>query len=415
MAKKKRVGFVSTRIAGTDGVSLETYKWFQVLERNGYQCYAFAGELDTPEAKSFLEPKAHFSDPEVLDISQECFGTTKRSSLVSKHIQDLKDHLKGRIYDFCREFDIDILIPENALAIPMHIPLGIALTEFLAETGMPAVAHHHDFRWERDRFLINGVEDYLQYAFPPVLKNVRHVVINSAASRQLSFRRGISNVVIPNVFDFKTKPTKSPNGEALRAEFGFEPGDLFVLQPTRIVPRKWIERAVELVGLLGERRPRLVISHEWGDEGDFYVERVREFARQHSVELVLIGDIMASIRSFGAQNTKHYTIDDAYGAADLVTYLSGYEGFGNAFIEAIYFKKPIVVNRYSIFVEDIEPCGFDIIAINSFVTRGIVGRIKEYLAPERLQAALDKNFNLGAKYFSYEVLEKKLIPLLESF
>jgi glycosyltransferase involved in cell wall biosynthesis len=36
-----------------------------------------------------------------------------------------------------------------------------------------------------------------------------------------------------------------------------------------------------------------------------------------------------------------------------VTYLSGYEGFGNAFIEAIYFKKPIIVNRYSIFVEDI--------------------------------------------------------------
>ena len=28
----KKVGFVSTRIAGTDGVTLETYKWHQVLE-----------------------------------------------------------------------------------------------------------------------------------------------------------------------------------------------------------------------------------------------------------------------------------------------------------------------------------------------------------------------------------------------
>ena len=56
----KRIGFVSTRIAGTDGVTLETYKWYQVLERNGYECCFFAGELDTPKERSMLEPKAHF-------------------------------------------------------------------------------------------------------------------------------------------------------------------------------------------------------------------------------------------------------------------------------------------------------------------------------------------------------------------
>jgi glycosyltransferase involved in cell wall biosynthesis len=298
MAEKKRVGFVSTRIAGTDGVSLETYKWFQVLERNGYKCYAFAGELDTPAERSFLEPKAHFNHPEVLEINRQCFGRSKRSPHISKQVQALKNHLKDKLYEFCREFGIDVLIPENVLAIPMHIPLGVALTQFLAETGMPAVAHHHDFSWERDRFLVNGVQDYLQYAFPPALTTMRHVVINSAAARQLSFRRGISNTVIPNVFDFKTMPPEAPNGKVLRSELGFEPDDLFVLQPTRIVPRKWIERAVELVSLLGERKPRLVISHEWGDEGDGYVERVREFAQGRGVELVLIGDIIGPIRSF---------------------------------------------------------------------------------------------------------------------
>ncbi|MBW1888542.1 MAG: hypothetical protein JRI52_09375 [Deltaproteobacteria bacterium] len=53
----KKVGFVSTRISGTDGVSLETYKWYQVLERNRFECYFFAGELDTPKDRSFLSPK----------------------------------------------------------------------------------------------------------------------------------------------------------------------------------------------------------------------------------------------------------------------------------------------------------------------------------------------------------------------
>jgi len=36
----------------------------------------------------------------------------------------------------------------------MHIPLGLALTEFLAETSLPCIAHHHDFYWERERFAI---------------------------------------------------------------------------------------------------------------------------------------------------------------------------------------------------------------------------------------------------------------------
>ncbi len=56
----KRVGFVSTRISGTDGVSLETYKWYQVLERNGYECYFFAGELDTPPGSIFIGTEGPF-------------------------------------------------------------------------------------------------------------------------------------------------------------------------------------------------------------------------------------------------------------------------------------------------------------------------------------------------------------------
>ena len=36
------------------------------------------------------------------------------------------------------------ILPENVLTIPMHLPLGIALTELIAETQIPTIAHHHD-------------------------------------------------------------------------------------------------------------------------------------------------------------------------------------------------------------------------------------------------------------------------------
>ena len=411
----KRVGFVSTRIAGTDGVSLETYKWYQVLERNGHQCFFFAGDLDTPEDRSFLEPKAHFDEPEILEIHNKCFGATTRERSVSERIHKLKDYLKSRLYEFCRNFDLDIIIPENALAIPMNIPLGMAITELVAETGMPAIAHHHDFSWERKRFLINSVQDYLQYAFPPLLGSLRHVVINSEASRQLSYRRGISNTIIHNVFDFGNHIKVSRNSNLLRNELGFEKDDLFVLQPTRIVPRKWIERAVELVSLLDQKKRRLVVSHESGDEGDLYAERVFEYAQRLGVELIYIGDKIGSSRCFQVPSDKKYTIDDVYHSSDLVTYPSGYEGFGNAFVEAVYFKRPIVVNRYSIYIEDIEPCGFEVIPFDGFITKRVVDRIKQFLAPENVRSTVEKNYELGKRYFSYEVLERDLLPIIESF
>lgn len=411
----KRVGFVSTRIAGTDGVSLETYKWYQILERNRFECYFFAGELDTPEDRSFLEPQAHFEAPEIMEIQESCFGIPNRDKSLSERIHRIKDHLKSKLYDFCGQFDIDILIPENALAIPMNIPLGMAITEHLAETGMPAIAHHHDFSWERSRFLINGVEDLLHYAFPPLLSSLRHVVINSEASRQLSYRRGISNVIIPNVFDFENPAPNSSKAWLLREELGFEEEDLFVLQPTRVVPRKWIERAAEMVSLMKLKKSRLVVSHESGDEGDGYSKRVREYADRLGVELLYMGDKIGSSRCFAANGGKKYAIDDIYQAADLVSYPSGHEGFGNAFVEAIYFKKPIVVNRYTIFIEDIEPCGFEIIPFEGFVTKETVDCIKAFLEPEHLREAVYTNYDLGRKYFSYEVLEQKLLPVIESF
>lgn len=123
----KRIGFVSTRIAGTDGVSLETYKWSQVLERNGYSCFFFAGELDTPAARSFHEPLAHFEHRDIMEVNREIIGKRRRSMKTTAKIHELCENLKSRLYRFCEQFELDFLIPENALAIPMNIPLFMGL------------------------------------------------------------------------------------------------------------------------------------------------------------------------------------------------------------------------------------------------------------------------------------------------
>lgn len=405
----RNVGFISTRLSGTDGVSLETAKWADVLEQGRFNCFYFAGELDFPEDHCYLVPEAHFTHPEIKNIHEKCFGVNVRERAVTTKIQHFKSLLKDHIYQFIQKFDIRLLIVENALTIPVNIPLGIAITEVIAETGLPTVAHHHDFFWERDRFMLNAVDDYLRMAFPPDLPSIRHIVINSFADAQLSLRTGISAFVVPNVMDFDNPPLPPEDYTAdVREALNISDDELFILQPTRVVQRKGIEHAIELAHRIG-MKAKLVISHASGDEGYDYEQRLKEYSKILGVETRFVSEIINEERGTTGDGRKIYTLEDIYPYADLVTYPSTFEGFGNAFLEAVYFRKPIVVNRYSIFTKDIKPRGFQVIEIDGYVTEAAVKQTREVLSdPVLCQRMVDHNYELGRKYFSYQVLQRML-------
>ena len=414
--KVHNIGFVSTRFAGTDGVSLETEKWTQVFEKERFHCYYFAGELDRPAAQSFHAPKAHFQEPEIRTIFNTAFASTAngvRSRQLSSQIHAIKEQLKDQLYDFIKKFNIDLLVPENSLTIPLNIPLGLALTEVIAETGLPTIAHHHDFFWERQQFKTNSVWDYLNMAFPPHLPPIRHVVINSAAANQLSLRTGISSTLIPNVMDFKHPPPEPDDYAAdVRQALGLDDDEKLILQPTRVVKRKGIENAIELLSRLN-MKARLVISHASGDEGHDYEQRIIDYSQRMQVNTLFVSDIINEKRGTTADGRKIYTLYDIYHHADFITYPSTVEGFGNAFLEAVYFRKPILVNRYSIFAFDIKPKGFSTVEIDGYVTDEAVAQVRDLLQNPRLQKKMvEANYELAEKYYSYEVLHEKLMNLM---
>lgn len=410
----RRIGFVSTRFAGTDGVSLETRKWVDVLTRLGHHCYFFAGECDYPPEQSQVVPRAHFLHPEIRAINEIAFTKRTRPRALTEQIHTFAAELKQALYEFVRAFDIELVIVENAVTIPLNVPFGIAITEFLAENNLPAIAHHHDFFWERKHLLVGCVWDYLDMSFPPHLSNLRHVVINSLAGEQLSLRSHVFGLLIPNVMDFENPPAPPPDGftSDLRAELGIADDAYLILQPTRIIPRKGIEHAIELVARLGVPA-QLVISHASGDEGDAYAARVCEYASLLNVPLRLVANRVGATRGMTADGKKIYAIDDVYSQADLVTYPSTIEGFGNAFLETLYFKRPIVVNDYSVYNVDIRPRGFRVIEFDGFITDETVRETRELLEnPARVQAMVEHNYAVARKHYSYAVLERRLETML---
>ena len=410
----QRMGFVSTRFAGTDGVSLESNKWARVLEQDEHQCFWYAGRLDKDPAVSLCVPEAFFGHPENQWITDRIWGRTARDPLVTERIHALAAYLKGTLYDFVKKFDIKILVFENVLSIPMHVPLGVAVTEMVAETHGPAIAHHHDFYWERTRYSVNAVNDFLDMAFPSRDHDLQHVVINEAAGEELARRKAVSSILIPNVLDFENPPPP-PDAYAAdaRAEMGLGPDDVMILQPTRVVPRKGIEHAVNLLKMLGDPKYKLVVTHEAGDEGLEYRTMLAEYARQSGVDLRFFATRVGDVRQLTSDGKKVYTLEDIYPHAALVTYPSLYEGFGNAFLEAVYFRKPVLVNRYAIFHRDIEPKGFQVPVMEGFLTHEVVDEVRRILEDaDYRKKMVDHNYRIASRHFSYDELRRRLRMLI---
>ena len=90
------------------------------------------------------------------------------------------------------------------------------------------------------------------------------------------------------------------------------------------------------------------------------------------------------------------------------------EGFGNALLEAFYFKRPVFVNRYGVYSQDIAPTGVRCIEIDGHLTPEVIRTAAAWLANvSPVLEATERNYEIGLSHFSYRVLEERVVPLFE--
>jgi glycosyltransferase involved in cell wall biosynthesis len=133
-----------------------------------------------------------------------------------------------------------------------------------------------------------------------------------------------------------------------------------------------------------------------------------------NADTLFVYDIINEKRGLTKDGRKIYTLEDIYPYADLVTYPSTFEGFGNAFLEAVYFRKPVVVNLYSIYMVDIKPKGFSAIELGGYVTDAAVRKTRQILEnPELRKKMVDQNYQIAKEFFSYSILRQRVKSFLE--
>lgn len=420
------IGIIIGRIGDIDGVGLETEKWIKVLERMGHEIYVLSGSFRGDVIKSNRQthlPILSFSSPECeWEQNRAFFFPPDDPDELLMTLNENAHRIATAIFSWTLRNKLDVILSENASALPCHLSMGLGIKLAVEDLNVNIVTHDHDYAWERgDRYKspFPEINKLVRETFP--LKSssqTRHAVINSHAQHEIKTRLGIDSIVVPNVMDFK-KPFGVPddyNSDMLK-QLGMNEDDIQLFQITRIVARKGIEVAIDLVSRLEDPKVKLVVTGSAADDErkGYYkllIERVRELGLEkqvhHAYQRVL------SHRGRTSKGEKIYSLSDAYARATACTYFSTYEGFGNAFVEAVLAKCPIFVNNYKpVFWPDIGSLGFKCVMLeDNVLTDDAVAQISEIIHNKKLRIEIgNHNFELGCKHFSYEVLETKLEEL----
>ena len=410
-----RIGIIIGRIGGVDGVALETEKWIEVLKRLGHEVFVISGEFEFWKINRQYHtrfPVLSFFSPEVKWEQRKAFyQPDKDAGPILDHIENISNMIEKKLSRWVLKNKIEVLLSENASALPSHLSMGVAIKKLVKNTGLPIVTHDHDFHWERGKRYVSvhdEINTLIDDTFPLLLPNVRHAVINTFGLDTFKKKFNLDATLVANVMNFDREygvPNKD-NSYFLRG-LGVGRDEIALLQVTRIVRRKGIETAVSLIEKLNDKKLKLIITGNNNDDQNraYYNEIVDQIHDLNLSNQVIFASHMVR---------NHKDLSDVYAHGRACTYFSTYEGFGNAFIEAVLAKKPIFVNNYKpVFMQDIGNKGFKTVMLeDNNLTDDKVKKMADIIYdPERCREIGEFNYNLGKKYFSFDVLEEKLIDL----
>ena len=421
------IGIIIGRIGGVDGVALETEKWIEVLKSMGHTVYTLSGQFQErpmdPSTETLVSEMSFFSPESFWSQKKAFFYPETNAGELIEHLNLYSRVIYKKILNWISERKIELIISENASALPSHLEMGLAINKVVQKSGIPTITHDHDFAWERgDRYVSphREINEFVKEVFPLRAPNSVHAVINTHAGKTLKERFDRDSVNVPTVMDF-SKPFGLQNrkNEPIHEHLGFHKDDLLLFQITRIVRRKGIESAIQLLHELNDKKVKLVITGNYADDAGsaYYNELVNLIHELRLGDQVRFAHHLFHNKGLtNGSGEVRFSLSDAYARATACTYFSTYEGFGNAFVEAVLAKRPIFVNNYEpVYIPDIGSKGFKTVMIeHGTLTGEAVQEMSEIIYnPSLARQIADYNYELGKKHFSYDTLRGKMDELIQ--
>ncbi|BBM82610.1 glycosyltransferase family 4 protein [Candidatus Uabimicrobium amorphum] len=407
-----KIALLHFRAGETDGVSLEMDKWKKAIGNIGGECTIIAGS-----GGDYNDPYLSYRHDDVVKFFANAFtklSVTEDELRVA--YKEIYSHACRALTSIFNSVKPDSVVVNNIYSLPLNLPLAVAISDVCGKRGIEIIGFHHDFYWEREiynvtcPFIAELVEEY----FPP--QNLaRHLVINSIAQQSLSERKDLPSKVVDNYFDFEEVTfAKDDYNSQLRSTLGIAENDIFALHATRIVKRKSIEFALEVCAQMQKCTQRKVhLIFPGLEEDPPYYEMLHRYAKEIGFSPTFVPDLCTHTRKEGT-----FSLWDFYVTADVVTYTSTYEGWGNQLIEAIAAMKPIVIYEYPVYKSNIKPLGFELFSLgDSYTKAGDVLQLPRQRVKDTAQSVLEfienpqpqilqKNYDIAKEHLSINALEK---------
>jgi len=336
------VALLSFRLGRVDGVSVVAAHWARSLRELGFDVVTVAG--DGPVDRLLPGLAVDAPDPPTVEELTAALA------------------------------DADLVVVANLCTIPLNVPAALMAASVLR--GRPAVMHHHDPPWQRERFA--HVTE-----LPVDDRAWAHVTINELTRGQLA-ERGIEATTIYNGFDVDDPPG---DRAATRSALAVDEGERLFAHPVRAIARKNVPAALALCEALSATYWLLGGAEEgYGDE----LARLVGGARCRVIQAPCpLGPL------------RH-----AYAAADAVVFPSTWEGFGNPPVEAAIHRRPVAVGDYPI-ARELREFGF------RWFPSDDPGPLAAFLAaPE--PNLLDHNAEVVRAHFSLEIVTERIAAVLEA-
>jgi glycosyltransferase involved in cell wall biosynthesis len=448
-----KIGISHYRIGKTDGVSLEIMKRKELLQQMGHEVRLISGPKQI--GADYVIPELEFDIPEIIKIKENAFFDLKDYPSDNELLEDIyrvSDILLNEFLKIHEKEKFDALFLHNIFSHGRHIAAAKACYDFAVKTGIRVVGVNHDFYSVGSYTKIykpqtQAIRDYLQKYVPPTLPNIKHVTINSVNQQALMDMKGIPSTVFPDTFNFDEPEWKKDEyNSTFLHDIGIKENDFIVLQATRITDRKGIEMAIDLVKELTDRKQELLgktlyNGKKISEDSDIvfllagytelasmdYRKKLDNLIANTGIKAVFASDLIDATRRT-ENGKKIYALWDAYVFADLVTYPSTWEGWGNQFIEAVFAKKPVALFEYPVFKSDIRKEGYTVITfgdtISGYTEDGLVkldhsiiqrvaNEVIAMITDPKTVEVMNENFKLGDKYHGNEFLKKLLMDLVK--
>lgn len=421
---------------------------------------------------------------------------------LAKKIWQQTVKLSLQLGKFITDKNIKLLIPVNVNSNPGNVSLAFAIVLVSEIMGIPVLNNNHDFYWEegnppnkrkkpgvRDHFFTNShlgeIFSLIEILFPWDSPLWFQTVINPLQKNRLIKNFGFNPIAVANIPTFidtrKFRPISEDGkreilqrlqlffagpenvlhsrsiswfinslgtkkqynapvvlGHSKKSVVRFKGANILILQPTRILRRKKIERTFDLIStLFHDKKFRVIFEQNIQmsivllisgpvspGQDDYFFELIQKFKSLLNKIPRLFRERIFLALKFGIENSNNISncekdtigIEEIYAAADIVVLPSDSEGRGLPIIESCACGTPIIVNRYkpekvfaSVIGENLAKSKrlnvFEFPKENTFLPRSI---IEFFNFPEKSSKIVLQNRKNVKKRYGLEALEKIL-------